>query len=1724
MAIKINFDLANNPEDLTLILATRDGNKLGLLEAKQIELSEKLIGASEITFIINKYVDGRLTNLWDKIVDFKLVYCKDWDVWFEIRVEIDEDTKTVKTVFCTQLGQAELSQLMLYNIEINTEADIARDDYEISVLYDPDHPKGSILHRLFEKAPHYSFGNVDSTVAKIQRSFSFDDTSIYDALQEIAEEIGCLFVFHSGTDINGDIERFISVHDLEQYCNDCGHRGEFTTVCSKCGSSNMRHGYGEDTTIFVTADELASNNIQFTTDADSVKNCFKLEAGDDLMTATIRNCNPNGTDYIWYFSDSIKQDMSEALQKKLADYDTKYKNYHDNYSANLNSALLSKYNSIVNKYKSYNNELENIISPIKGYSNLMNAYYNVIDLSLYLESSMMPTVKMSETNATAQAELLTSSSLSPIAVTNIEYASVETVNSVALGIAKIFVKPTYKVEINGTSSLSDLTDSNTRTWKGSFVIANYSDEEDTATTGTITVTVNGDAELFTKQKIEKALNKADTEDYSIVGLFEKDLASFTAELKKYALKPLSSFRDACQSCIDILIEQGATKADLYDNLYLPYWNKLKAIEAEMKVREDEIAAIDGVYDEEGNLIKKGLATDIEKIKETIQDELDFEKYLGTDLWFEFSSYRREDKYKNENYISDGLNNAELFTRALEFIEVANNEIYKSSELQHSISSSLKNLMAIEKFKPLADHFEVGNWMRVQIDDSVYKLRLLEYTIDLDNFEDISVVFSDVSKVRNGISDLEDLFSQASSMTTHYDSVKKQANKGQEAQGTIEQWLQRGLNSALVRINNNDSEEVSMTQNGILCRSYDSLTDSYSPEQLKLTHNIMAYTNDDWMTVKQAIGKHEYVIYNEKTNNWTPEVGYGMSAEFVTAGQIMGATIVGGEIYSSNYSNGTGGSTTPIGTYINLQTGEFSFGGKKLVYDANKDTLTLSGVTIQWDDTNKPDVEVTDISGFKDYIDKLDTIENQVDGKAETWYQSTDPSVNWTTDDLKKEHIGDLWYYTGDTGVVNGAQRGKGTEWIWQNVSGIYKWCEMDVPDEVYDAIDGKSTVYTTVPSNPEVGDLLIPSSDIGTQYKAGKVYKYNGSTWAEISYTNDDALNAFINGTYADDLEAIQTQIDKKAETYYQSTDPSTSWTTNDAKNEHVGDLWYDTTNDVEYVYTKINNVDGSVTYQWVESTVDIPDEVYDLIDGKASIYVILPTNTSELATGDLLIPASNITNTSGTVLYTKGKVYRWTGSAWSEVAYTDDTAANEIKTGIAFTKINDQYVISPHIVGGDLNIVGTDGKTSAEITTDGILKAKGANIEGTITATSGSFTGDLTANSLTISEGATFGGKIQSSDNYGVITYWNLDSNVFRTERTAYDEYIGFGATNSERVVLQSGYYFKDTYGTKYHKGIVIHNNSSGADSTSYEYLLGHKGLAAYNTSRCSIIKFYDFEKETDDNSNYFTTIKPEAIRTKNIACDTISVSGGAILSGGVTVQHIQNDATYNVLTSSISGVAVTGLTSSSFVQCNGNFNVATGNITISSANSTDKPNAFKVSRSIYFEQGCGLYDYNTGLGIIHSGYSGGNKAIRVSDNSFITLLYGSTVYLKDTSTTVTSDGRLKTDIECLSKKHEDLFDTLRPVSFKYINGTSDRTHYGFIAQEVRDAALSVGMTTQDIAAFVSIPSDDDDMGEEYALRYDEFISLNTHMIQKCLKEIDSLKAENEILKQQLEEIKQSF
>ena len=106
--------------------------------------------------------------------------------------------------------------------------------------------------------------------------------------------------------------------------------------------------------------------------------------------------------------------------------------------------------------------------------------------------------------------------------------------------------------------------------------------------------------------------------------------------------------------------------------------------------------------------------------------------------------------------------------------------------------------------------------------------------------------------------------------------------------------------------------------------------------------------------------------------------------------------------------------------------------------------------------------------------------------------------------------------------------------------------------------------------------------------------------------------------------------------------------------------------------------------------------------------------------------------------------------------------------------------------------------------------------------------------------------------------------------------------------------------------------------------------------------------------------------------------------------------------------------------------------------------------------------------------------------------------------SGSISSDRNKKNSISEIGERYEVLFDNLSPCLFKYNDGTSDRLHSGFIAQEVEAALTAAGLTTKDFAA-VCI-ADRGKETEEWSLRYDEFVALNTREIQKLKTRIAEL------------------
>ena len=163
--MRLEFDLNNNVEMPEIILGKRNYDKLGsIVNIDNLTYDYNLMSADTINFTVYKELNYENERLWEEIKDRRLVYLKDFNEWFQIDVVINDKSGVSKEVTATSLCEAELSQIYIKSTEINTEDDIARDDYKNpTIFYKPSNPSESLLHRLLKAVPNYTIKHVCST-------------------------------------------------------------------------------------------------------------------------------------------------------------------------------------------------------------------------------------------------------------------------------------------------------------------------------------------------------------------------------------------------------------------------------------------------------------------------------------------------------------------------------------------------------------------------------------------------------------------------------------------------------------------------------------------------------------------------------------------------------------------------------------------------------------------------------------------------------------------------------------------------------------------------------------------------------------------------------------------------------------------------------------------------------------------------------------------------------------------------------------------------------------------------------------------------------------------------------------------------------------------------------------------------------------------------------------------------------------------------------------------------------------------------------------------------------------------------------------------------------------------------------------------------------------------------------------------------------------------------
>lgn len=155
---------------------------------------------------------------------------------------------------------------------------------------------------------------------------------------------------------------------------------------------------------------------------------------------------------------------------------------------------------------------------------------------------------------------------------------------------------------------------------------------------------------------------------------------------------------------------------------------------------------------------------------------------------------------------------------------------------------------------------------------------------------------------------------------------------------------------------------------------------------------------------------------------------------------------------------------------------------------------------------------TDDSALKNFINgdfanAIDTMTEQIDGKIETWFQTSDPASNWKTNAEKAKHVGDMWYnsrtkllkcYRQTLRFVNGI----GTvAYIWQTIEDKKAIDAYDAASKAQDTADGKRRVFVAQPYPPyDVGDLWVDGKELRRCITARASGSWSTNDWVVAVY------------------------------------------------------------------------------------------------------------------------------------------------------------------------------------------------------------------------------------------------------------------------------------------------------------------------------------------------------------------------------------------------------------------------------------------------------------------------------------------------------------------------------------------------------------------------------------------------------------------------------------------------
>lgn len=215
------------------------------------------------------------------------------------------------------------------------------------------------------------------------------------------------------------------------------------------------------------------------------------------------------------------------------------------------------------------------------------------------------------------------------------------------------------------------------------------------------------------------------------------------------------------------------------------------------------------------------------------------------------------------------------------------DLKKCSQPQFEMSVDAINFIKMYEFRQFTKELILGRTVTIEKNEDVYyrpALMTIEY--DLDMADSFSMTFSNASKPGDTAMTFADLIKESSSTSRTVAANWSNLTDYTRHKETITDLIESPLNRTLrVAQENMAAQAFVIDDTGILGRKYDREFDSangtFLDEQIRIIHNNILFTKDNWETASLALGK---ITLDEGIT------AYGLVADVLVGNLMLGSTM------------------------------------------------------------------------------------------------------------------------------------------------------------------------------------------------------------------------------------------------------------------------------------------------------------------------------------------------------------------------------------------------------------------------------------------------------------------------------------------------------------------------------------------------------------------------------------------------------------------------------------------------------------------------------------------------------------------------------------------------------------------------------------------------------------------------------------------------------------------